>query len=47
MVVLRLNDLNPGWDVVLIARNPASDGNYAQLNESAVNLLSRAGIAKK
>jgi ribonuclease P protein component len=45
--ILRLNNLNPGWDIVVIARNPASPGDYAQLNRSAVNLLSRAGIAAK
>jgi ribonuclease P protein component len=45
--ILRLNDLNPGWDIVVIARSPASGGDYAQLNKSAVNLLSRAGIIAK
>lgn len=42
--ILRLNDLKPGWDIVVIARNAASGGVYNQLNKSAVNLLSRAGI---
>jgi ribonuclease P protein component len=42
--ILRLTDLKPGWDIVVIARNPASGGVYNQLNKSAVNLLSRAGI---
>ena len=45
--ILRLNDLNSGWDLVIIVRNPASAGDYAQLNKSAVNLLSRAGITAK
>ena len=45
--ILRLADLNSGWDIVVIVRNPASSGDYANLNKSAVNLLSRAGIAKK
>lgn len=45
--ILRLNDLNPGWDIVVIVRNPASGGDYTQLNKSAVNLLTRAGIAAK
>jgi len=45
--ILRLNNLNPGWDIVMIARNPASGGDYAQLNKSAVNLLSRDGITVK
>jgi ribonuclease P protein component len=45
--ILRLNDLNPGWDIVIIVRTPASAGDYALLNKSAVNLLSRAGIAAK
>jgi ribonuclease P protein component len=42
--ILRLNNLKPGWDIVIIARNPASNGNYALLNNSAINLLSRAGL---
>ncbi len=45
--ILRLADLNSGWDIVVIVRNPASSGDYALLNKSAINLLSRAGIAKK
>ena len=45
--ILRLNDLNPGWDIVVIARSPAASGDYAQLCQSAVNLLSRAGIVVK
>jgi ribonuclease P protein component len=45
--ILRLADLNAGWDMVLIARNPASDGDYTLLKKSAESLLSRAGITKK
>jgi len=45
--ILRLSNLKPGWDIVIIARNPASGGDYAQLSKSAINLLSRAGIAVK
>lgn len=45
--ILRLADLNSGWDIVVIVRNPASSGDYTLLNKSAVSLLSRAGIAKK
>jgi ribonuclease P protein component len=45
--ILRLKDLNPGWDIVMIARSPASGGDYALLSKSVSNLLSRAGITAK
>ncbi len=44
--ILRLSNLSPGWDIVIIARNPSSSGHYALLNKSAANLLTRAGIVK-
>lgn len=39
--ILRLPSLNPGWDIILIARGPAADSDYHQLNKSVINLLSR------
>lgn len=45
--ILRLKDLNPGWDIVMIARSPTSGGDYALLSKSVSNLLSRAGITAK
>ena len=43
--ILRLTPLNPGWDIVIIARNPSSGGNFRQLQKSVLNLLGRLGIA--
>jgi ribonuclease P protein component len=42
--ILRLSALNPGWDIILIARSPAAGGDYHQLNKSINSLLSRAHI---
>jgi ribonuclease P protein component len=45
--ILRLTPLNPGWDIILIVRSPSAESGYHQLEESAVNLLSRAHIVEK
>ncbi len=45
--ILRMMALNPGWDLILIARSPAAKGDYHQLEESVKNLLSRADIVAK
>jgi ribonuclease P protein component len=45
--VLRLTSLNPGWDIILIARGPASGSAYDQLNRSATSLLSRANLVAR
>lgn len=42
--LLRLTPLQPGWDIVLIARTPAAKADYATLAESVRNLLSRARL---
>jgi ribonuclease P protein component len=42
--ILRLSSIAPGWDIILIARNPAALCNYHQLNQSVIQLLSRAQI---
>ena len=42
--ILRLADLKPGWDIVIIARNPSAESDYHILEKSALSLLSRAGI---
>jgi ribonuclease P protein component len=42
--IMRLTPLKPGWDLVLIARNPAAGSEYHQLEKAVVNLLSQAGI---
>jgi len=37
-------DLPPGWDIIIIARNPAANADYAVLGKSVGNLLIRAGL---
>jgi ribonuclease P protein component len=45
--ILRLTPLNPGWDIILIARSPASGTDYHSLQQSVGTLLSRAHIMTK
>ena len=42
--ILRLTRLNPGWDIILIARSPSAKGEYHRLRESVTKLLTRAQI---
>jgi ribonuclease P protein component len=42
--ILRVTALNPGWDLILIARSPASGTDYHRLQQSVFGLLSRAKI---
>ena len=42
--ILRVTPLPPGWDIIYIARSPAASASYAELEESAKGLLSRAGL---
>jgi ribonuclease P protein component len=42
--ILRLTRLEPGWDIILIARSPAAGSGYEQLEKAAINLLTRARI---
>ena len=44
--ILRLTPLEPGWDIVFIARPVAAGADYASLKESVGGLLSRAGLLK-
>jgi len=44
--ILRLTPLEPGWDIVFIARPVAATADYASLRESVRGLLSRAGLLK-
>jgi ribonuclease P protein component len=45
--ILRLTPLNPGWDIILIVRIPASGSDYKQLETAVLGLLSQAGIVVK
>lgn len=41
---LRQTPLQPGWDLIFIARPPAAGASYASIGRSAGGLLSRAGL---
>ncbi len=42
--IIRSEPLSPGWDIVVIARNPAADSNFYLLNRSLNSLLNRAHL---
>ena len=42
--ILREKNLPPGWDIIIIARNPAANADYTTLGKSVGNLLIRAGL---
>ncbi len=42
--ILRLTPLEPGWDIVFIARPPTATADYASLEKSVKSLLSRAQL---
>lgn len=44
--ILRLMPLEPGWDIILIAR-PKANTDYASLKKSVAGLLGQAGLVKK
>jgi ribonuclease P protein component len=44
--ILRLSPLEPGWDIILIAR-PLANTDYASLKKSVAGLLGQAGLLKK
>ena len=44
--ILRLTDFQAGWDFIVIARNPAAESDYHQLEKSAQTLLGRLKIAE-
>ncbi len=39
--------ISAGWDVVLIARRPMVDSNYAQIREIMIDMLQRAGLMRE
>ena len=43
--VLRQTPLQPGWDIIFIARASAARANYTSLGKSVRGLLCRAGIS--
>ena len=42
--ILRKTPLQPGWDIVLIARAPAAGAAYTDLEKSVKDLLVRSGL---
>ena len=44
--ILRIKPLEPGWDIVFIARPLVASADYAALEESIENLLSRAQLLR-
>jgi len=44
--ILRLTLLEPGWDIIFIARPLAANANYANLEKSTNDLLSKAKLLR-
>jgi len=44
--ILRVTPLEPGWDIIFMARPAAANANYAELRQSVRDLLWRAGLLK-
>lgn len=42
--ILRLTPLEPGWDIIFIARPAAASADYANLEKTVAGLLSRARL---
>jgi ribonuclease P protein component len=42
--ILRQENLPAGWDIIIIARNPAASADYSNLGKSVDKLLNRAGL---
>ncbi len=42
--ILRITPLQPGWDLVFIARSPIAVAQYAAVKQSVESLLSRASL---
>jgi len=45
--IIRRMPLEPGWDIVFIARSPAAAADYSTMEQSARGLLSRAGLCRE
>ncbi len=41
---LKIDTIEPGWDLVLIARNPIRHANYQQMDDACARLLRRAQL---
>jgi len=45
--ILRLTPLQPGWDIIFIARPAAAAADYVSLEKSVSDLLSRARLLRR
>jgi ribonuclease P protein component len=45
--ILRSVPVEPGWDIIFIARPPAAGAGFASLRKSVQGLLSRAGLSTR
>jgi ribonuclease P protein component len=43
-VRLRMGQVQPGWDLVFIARNPIRDANFHEIDAACARLLRRASL---
>lgn len=39
--------VEPGWDIILLARRPITEANYQDTNAALISLLNRAHLIKK
>ena len=46
-IQLLSSDINPGWDLVVLARNPINEAEFAEILQSLENLLKKAGIMQE
>ena len=45
--VVRLTPIEPGWDIVIIARREAAGAHYHDISSALIGLLGRAGILRE
>jgi len=45
--IVHKSEINPGWDIVFIARREAGETTYHQLKRTVENLLTRAKLNKR
>lgn len=43
----RLPNIHPGWDVVVIARNPMAEATYQQVQDALADVLRRAHLLQE
>lgn len=41
---LNSNDINKGYDLIFIARNPANGKSYKEIHKAVLNLFNKAGL---